>query len=831
MADRKQVNLDNLGKVDPTPSIQAVGGTNQVAVPTVLKDNNYLRISRSLAQFSNILGQTSNINMQLGKDAAEKLSADEINDIIEGKVPAPSGGALGKLGFQKAFHQIAAKRWFDTTGVKKYADLENRLDAKMDEFIQNSTPIEQVQAYVQGEVQALEGEIGEYFDGNSFGSRVKNLIGGELSTRVLAGATKGYEKKQLAYMRAAKLESLSPQFADAVLGNSGEEISDFVKRADTNELEGFSNAEKADYWKKSLTDVMGILVANAQVEGDTTLADAQIEEISGIKGKNGALIFGSTANRATLARAGSHLNRIDTEDVVMKRSELESNFKGAVSNAYNTFKRFTDRGDEIVKGTTPYMDLENALDVLNIDGGLGDDEEMAAVAEQIAASDKPQEALGNYLTQVVSERKDNPDIRISSLIRSTQDDLITRRIAINQATQFSDLGYSSEALKDANDKALLYFLDNPKEDAEAYVATTELPGNVKPTKIMQRAHNEAHKFDEILPKEADIENILKAAYDPLPKNKKLKALFGSSRAGASKVDPLISSQLLRNQAKDQAVLLKKRLLETARNEFSGGEGKIKEGAEEDLQKLMREKAANMAKIYAMELEALAIRLDQFEEVKDLDDKVQIMELPPEQRTKLIEDNRKKKIGDKDKTSAFYTDKINWFGVFGVDADVNNELQEYPTLNREFAETLIGDEFTPDVGGRINKQRAKIKVDYEKARAEENTTALRLLQDMYGYEGINFNNQKILDDLDESERDWTDVKLFATPQELNNAASAFLNLFNKIEETEGATDLTTDEEKVLDYAVRLGIFSEQIEDAYPYLTEFFKAQKQFLPSIK
>ncbi len=145
MAERRQVNL-NLGKVSATPSIQAVGGTNQAVVPGVLKDNSAMRLSRSLAQFSNILGQTSNINMQRGKDAAEKLSSQEINDIIEGKIPAPTGGALGKLGFQKAFHQIAAKRWFDTTGVQKYAELESNLETKLDEFIRNSTPIEQVQS-------------------------------------------------------------------------------------------------------------------------------------------------------------------------------------------------------------------------------------------------------------------------------------------------------------------------------------------------------------------------------------------------------------------------------------------------------------------------------------------------------------------------------------------------------------------------------------------------------------------------------------------------------------------------------------------------------------
>lgn len=832
MAERKQVNL-NLGKVSATPSIQAVGGTNQAVVPGVLKDNSAMRLSRSLAQFSNILGQTSNINMQRGKDAAEKLSSQEINDIIEGKIPAPTGGALGKLGFQKAFHQIAAKRWFDTTGVQKYAELERSLETKLDEFIRNSTPIEQVQSYVQEQVNSLDQEIGQYFEGNAFGSRVKNLLGSELSTRVLTGATKGYEKKQLEYMKAAKFEQYNKEFANAVLGISDEGISDFVKRAETEMRDFADNKEIAAFYKENLDKVMGILVANSQVEGDTALAEAQIEVIEGIKGKNGIPIASSLENRLTLANAKSRLKRIDTDEVTMERVQLKENFVGAMTSVYNTFKRYTDRGEKIVKGTTPYMALENALDVLNIDGDLGSDEEMAAIVERIASSEEktPQETLDSYLTQIVNERKDNPDIRISSLIRSTQDDLITRRIEINKAAQSVDLGYSRQAIQDANENALQYFLQNSEMSVDDYLDTTDLPDNTKPTKIIQRAYNEVHKFDEALPKKEDIENILKAAYDPLVKNKKFKSLFGSSGTAGSKVDPLISSQLLKNQAKEQASFIRKALLETARQEFSAGDGLIKEGTAESLQQIMRQKAANVAKIYEMELEAQAIRLDQFEEVKDLDDKIKIMEFSPEQRAAIIERKRKEQLGDKSKTSAFYTDRTNFFFY---DRDVNDNLQKYPTLYRDFVEKIVGDEFTPNqqIDARIQKQRDKINEDYRKAReeAEEDTTPLRLLQDVYGYETIDFNSQKILDDLDATERDWTDVKLFSSPQNLREAAQTFLDLFNKIEATEGAIDLTQDDQKVLDYAVRLGIFSDQQGNTFPFLSEFIKAQTQFLPDI-
>ena len=105
---RQQSNYQP-GLVSATPAIQAIGGTNQAVVQGIPKDNNYLRLSRSLAQFSNILGQASNINQLRGVDAAKGLTAQQLDDIVTGKVPDPDGGPLGALGFQKAFQQTSAR--------------------------------------------------------------------------------------------------------------------------------------------------------------------------------------------------------------------------------------------------------------------------------------------------------------------------------------------------------------------------------------------------------------------------------------------------------------------------------------------------------------------------------------------------------------------------------------------------------------------------------------------------------------------------------------------------------------------------------------------------
>ena len=99
MATRKRVQSDpQLPLVPLNPSIQAQGGTFPTVGIDVPKSNSAQRIATALNRLPGLTGQLSNINQKLGAQTAQSLSPEEINDIIEGKVPAPTGGALGRLG-------------------------------------------------------------------------------------------------------------------------------------------------------------------------------------------------------------------------------------------------------------------------------------------------------------------------------------------------------------------------------------------------------------------------------------------------------------------------------------------------------------------------------------------------------------------------------------------------------------------------------------------------------------------------------------------------------------------------------------------------------------
>ena len=530
MTDRKQVNLDNLGKVPVTPSIQAVGGTNQVAVPTVLKDNNYLRISRSLAQFSNILGQTSNINMQLGKDAAEKLSADEINDIIEGKVPAPTGGALGKLGFQKAFHQIAAKRWFDTTGVKKYADLENRLDAKMDEFIQNSTPIEQVQAHVQGEVQALEGEIGEYFDGNSFGSRVKNLIGGELSTRVLAGATKGYEKKQLAYMRAANEEKRMNEFAAVALNESDENLKGYFSRMQKlYKEEGYSGEAINSIFNN--TFIKGL---NLALETDIDTALGMLSQGKKLK-INGKPTFGSMVSRQAMAEARTKINKLQAaaEEDEFTLSVINQQVTGAAGKFFEVLKGYNDKGQSPPKEKgMAYNYLLQSFKILNRQGAL---DEIGKTPEDltnaIMAYDNPQKGWDEQMGELINNKGLDPQTRAS--LNITLGTISDERRKINQAAPEVYTGLSLGDRKQLQLAARAYFENFPSATAEEFMERSSGYPTLEPTMGVLKEEAEATIFNEFLPADSVLDLLLDQEIDAVRNDPNLKTVFkGNSEKGA-----------------------------------------------------------------------------------------------------------------------------------------------------------------------------------------------------------------------------------------------------------------------------------------------------------
>ena len=795
MAERKQVNL-NLGKVSATPSMQAVGGTNQVAVQSVLKDNSAMRLSRSLAQFSNILGQTSNINMQRGKDAAEKLTSQEINDIIEGKVPAPDGGALGKLGFQKAFHQIAAKRWFDTTGVQKYAELENKLDAKMDEFIQSSTPIEQVQAYVQNEVQSLEGEIGEYFEGNSFGSRVKNLIGSELSTRITAGATKGYEQKQLAYMRAVKEEERLNEFSGVVLGESNENLNGYFTRMQKLYKEEGYSGEKINTIINS-TFIKGLNLAMAT---DPDIALGMLSQAKKVK-INGQPALGSMATRQAMAEARGKISKLQAaaEEDEFSLSEINQQVTGTAGKFFEILKGYNDKGQSPPKeGGMAYNYLLQSFRILNREGALTDvGIKPEDLTNAIMSYDNPQDGWDKETAKLINIEGLDSQTRAS--LNITLGTISDERRKINQAPPKIYTGIPLSAKNKLQEEAKIWFETN-SGTAEDFMRQSKFP-ELEPPQGVKNEHNKSILYNKYLPEDSVLDLLLDQEIDAVREDPNLESVFKGTDNKPPvyfktriEADKLEAKQRIIKELKDFA---KKNIFENTPNKET----------------LMQEKAKALIKEETESLRFLATTIQVRNEQEFGDDGFDAETDPQKIKTSRVARLTEFKLEDEDE-SPFFT-PARFFGPNIVD---NVKFKKYKALARKYADS-VAKGTTPIT--EISTRKV-IDADFKKARDTDDTDALELLMKFYGYKGIDFTNPKFIQDLDDTALWWDEVSLFENRAALEETTKTFLELMIKVDED---AELTEDDRKKLAVMADLGIYDETDESVF--IQNFLDVQTELL----
>jgi len=809
MAERRQVNL-NLGKVSATPSIQAVGGTNQAVVPGVLKDNSAMRLSRSLAQFSNILGQTSNINMQRGKDAAEKLSSQEINDIIEGKIPAPTGGALGKLGFQKAFHQIAAKRWFDTTGVQKYAELESNLETKLDEFIRNSTPIEQVQSYVQEQVNSLDQEIGQYFEGNAFGSRVKNLLGSELSTRVLTGATKGYEKKQQAYMRAANEETRLNEFSDVVVGESTENLKGYFSRMQkAYTADGYSKEEINRVFNN--TFIQGLNLAMA-TDIDTALGMISQAKKLNI---NGRQVFGSMEARIAMGEARKKISKIqeaEDEDDEFTLAQRVGNFTGPAGKFFEVLKKTQEKG-KLPKNNEgmAFSYLREAFRSLDSKGGLTEAGiKIKDLTDMVLESGNPQENYDKAITYILAQDLDS---QTRAIVNQSLDDISTQRREINKAAPEVYIGLSLTDKQQLRLSARDYFENNPSKNAEDFMRNSPYP-TLEPTIGVLEEYREATKFNEFMPRDAAIGNFVQQKIEEVSKDPTLKGVF----KGTSSTPPYYTLGRLNVEKMDAINKVKRDLKEFAKEQL--------DEATPNKDEILLEQARDLVDFEMQFLRnaatAMQVRLNEDVPSQGFDAATSEEEITGERIKRRSEFN----LQDEDK-SPFYTEgAIPFFRdpetptTFGFNFPDNRDFKDYKALSRKYA-LDVESGVSPLTA---NSTRKVIEEDFKKARKEENTEALELLQKFYGYKEIDFNNPTFIEDFETTSLWWNEVSLFESEAKLDKAMEEFINVME--EATKENPDLSPEDNKKLKVMADLGIFDTSDESVF--LSNFYNVQMELLP---
>lgn len=107
---RTQVDVP-FGQVSLRSTIQGAG-RNQVFVAPQPRLNSAQMLAKNLAQFSNVLGQFSNVQKQRGREAAMALTNEEVIEQLDGTT-SRRFNPFDKIGFQKQFSEDVYARGFD----------------------------------------------------------------------------------------------------------------------------------------------------------------------------------------------------------------------------------------------------------------------------------------------------------------------------------------------------------------------------------------------------------------------------------------------------------------------------------------------------------------------------------------------------------------------------------------------------------------------------------------------------------------------------------------------------------------------------------------------
>ena len=124
MAQKPRTQVDvPFGQAPLRPAIQGAG-RNQVFVAPLPRQTSAQVLAKNLSQFSQVLGQFSNVQKQRGREAAMALTNDEVIAQIDGSSPRRFN-PFDKIGFQKQFSEDVYTRAFDLKVKPRLTQLGN----------------------------------------------------------------------------------------------------------------------------------------------------------------------------------------------------------------------------------------------------------------------------------------------------------------------------------------------------------------------------------------------------------------------------------------------------------------------------------------------------------------------------------------------------------------------------------------------------------------------------------------------------------------------------------------------------------------------------------
>jgi len=507
MANKRVQSDPNLPLVPLRPSIQAQGGTFQTVGIDVPKTNSAERITKAINQIPSLMGQLSNINEKRGIEAAEQLSSDDLNAVLEGKITPPDGGITGGLGFRKGFAVTHAKRWWETVGIKEYSELENDLDLEVDNLIKEGYDITYARSLIQERINEKKEKINDYFKDKPLANGINNLIHPQVSDKLEIGLLKGYQKKAEAYKVSYQLERINEDLGKFSSGLAGISFKDQMKNVSdrVNQLP-LSNVKKKEFERNAVNTLVEIEINNRNF-GKATEFINDASSLPMFKDLQSSLMF---SQKAKAIRAG------EEQKASISIPRLKAQYMGAyeiLSDKIKEIITFPDEmtTEEVVQEIEPM--IENLTNVLFDELGEREKGKEALILTTLIrdkVKNKDQMSL-NTLQDLIMDRVQKKPIDSISLkiLNEAATDLKRFSAEMSQMTLSEQLGVMTSGAKEDlhgqiipsdegnySENARNYFRSNPFKNERQYMIAKRL-ASFQPTEAVRNAYSLQQKVNAL----------------------------------------------------------------------------------------------------------------------------------------------------------------------------------------------------------------------------------------------------------------------------------------------------------------------------------------------
>tara|TARA_R100001443_G_scaffold30657_3_gene44446 strand:- start:765 stop:3482 length:2718 start_codon:yes stop_codon:yes gene_type:complete len=202
MAQKPRTQVDvPFGKAPLRPTIQGAG-RNQVFVAPLPRQTSAQVLAKNLSQFSNVLGQFSNVQKQRGREAAMALTNEEVIAQIDGSNPRRFN-PFDKIGFQKQFSEDVYARGFDLKIKPQLTQLGNDIKRMGVERVPDAIALDKV---ITEGLDKINQEALESVGDDDFQKYAHNVLFSNAAASFRASTNESWNFDRQQYLKDASAE-------------------------------------------------------------------------------------------------------------------------------------------------------------------------------------------------------------------------------------------------------------------------------------------------------------------------------------------------------------------------------------------------------------------------------------------------------------------------------------------------------------------------------------------------------------------------------------------------------------------------------------------------